>query len=136
MFSLIKQVFIVLLSFSVSLATKCMFLNDEPCMVRPTLIDMNPVELKYYPFMISINKSTGSCNVLSPKICVAKETKDINVKAFNIITNKIETKAMTEHVLCDCKSKLNSTTCNPKQKWNNKTCQSECRNNRKCKNDI
>ena len=79
MFSLIKQVFIVLLSFSVSLATKCMFLNDEPCIVRPTLIDMNPVELKYYPFMISINKSTGSCNVLSPKICVAKETKDINV---------------------------------------------------------
>ena len=66
MFSLIKQVFIVLLSFSVSLATKCMFLNDESCMVRPTLIDMNPVELKYYPFMISINKSTGSCNVLSP----------------------------------------------------------------------
>ena len=79
MFSLIKQVFIVLLSFSVSLATKCMFLNDEPCIVRPTLIDMNPVELKYYPFMISINKSSGSCNVLSPKICVAKETKDINV---------------------------------------------------------
>ena len=79
MFSLIKQVFIVLLGFSVSLATKCMFLNDEPCIVRPTLIDMNPVELKYYPFMISINKSTGSCNVLSPKICVAKETKDINV---------------------------------------------------------
>ena len=66
MFSLIKQVFIVLLSFSVSLATKCMFLNDELCIVRPTLIDMNPVELKYYPFMISINKSTGSCNVLSP----------------------------------------------------------------------
>ena len=55
MFSL----FIVLLSFSEPLATKCMFLNDEPCMVRPTLIDMNPFELKYYPFMISLNKCTG-----------------------------------------------------------------------------
>ena len=54
-------------------------------MVRPTLIDLNPVELKYYPFMISLNKYTGSCNVLSPKICVLKETKDINVKAFNMI---------------------------------------------------
>ena len=53
MFSL----FIVLLSFSESLArgrTKCLFLNDEPCMVRPTLIDMNTVELKYYPFMINL----------------------------------------------------------------------------------
>ena len=39
MFSLIKQMFIVLLNFSESLAAKCLFLNDEPCMVRPTLID-------------------------------------------------------------------------------------------------
>ena len=68
MFSLIKEVFVVLLSFSVSLATKCLFLNDEPCMVRPTLINMNPIELKYYPFMISLNKCTGSCNILSQKI--------------------------------------------------------------------
>ena len=46
MFSLIKEVFIILLSFRESFATKCLF-NDEPCMVRPTLTDMNPVELKY-----------------------------------------------------------------------------------------
>ena len=31
-------------------------------MLRPTLIDLNPVELKYYPFMISLNKCTGSWN--------------------------------------------------------------------------
>ena len=72
-------------------------------MVRPTIIDLNPVELKYYPFMISLNKFTGSCNVLSPKICVPKESKDINVKAFNMITNKNETKTMTKHIPCDCK---------------------------------
>ena len=79
MFSLNKQGFILLLSFGRFLArdqTKCLFLNDEPCMVIPTLIDMNPVEFKYYPFMISLNKCTGSCNVLSRKICVLKETKD------------------------------------------------------------
>ena len=83
--------FIVLLSFSESLARhgmKCLFLNYEPCMVRPTLIDLNLVELEYYPFMISLDKYTGSCNILSPKICVPKETKDINVEAFNMITNK------------------------------------------------
>ena len=43
--------FIVLLNFSKSLATKCMFLNDKECMVRTTIIDMNPNELKHYPFM-------------------------------------------------------------------------------------
>ena len=62
---------------------------------------MNPSELKYYPFMISLNKCTGSCNVLSPKMCVPKETKDINVKAFNMITNKDEAKAMAEYISCD-----------------------------------
>ena len=59
MVSLIKQVIIVLLSVS---------LNDEPSMVRPALIDLNPVEVKYYPFMISLDICNGSCNVLSPKI--------------------------------------------------------------------
>ena len=87
MLTLIRRMFIVLLSFSESLPLdrkKCLFLKLS--MARPTLISMNPVELKYYPFMISLQKRTGRCNDLSPKICVPKETKDINVKAFNIIT--------------------------------------------------
>ena len=53
---------------------------------------MNLVELKYYPFMISLNKCTGSCNVLSPKICVPKKIKDKNVTGFNMITNKMKLK--------------------------------------------
>ena len=67
-------------------------------MVRLTVVDMNPVELKYYPFMTRLNKCTASCNVFSPKIRVPKETKDIYIKAFNIITKKDEGKAMTEHI--------------------------------------
>ena len=66
MFSLIIKVFIVLLSSIISLArdrTKCLFLNVESCTVRPTLIDMNPVEFKFSQLMISLNKCTGSCNV-------------------------------------------------------------------------
>ena len=57
------NLFVVLLNFSESLArdqTKCLFLNDEPCMVRPTLIDINPAELKYYPLVISLNKCARS----------------------------------------------------------------------------
>ena len=65
-------------------------------------LDLNPVELKYYPFMISLNKCTGSCNVLSPNICVPKETKDINVKSLKMIRNKKEAKAMIEHISYDC----------------------------------
>ena len=103
-------------------------------MVRPFLIDIKSVELKHYPFMISLNKCTGSCNVLSPKICVPKETKDIHVNAFNMITNKM--KLMKENISCDCKCKFNSTTCNSNQKWNNKICQCECKNYHKCEKDY
>ena len=96
-------------------------LNDKPCIATPIPIDINPVGLKYYPLMINLNKCNGSCNVLSAKIFVSKERKDINIKAFNMIANKNEFKAMIEHISCGCKFKFNSTTFNSKQKWNNKT---------------
>ena len=78
MFSLIKQVFIVLLSFSSSLAAKCLSSNDEPCMVRPTLIHLSPIKLKYYLFMVSLDKCRRTCNSgndLSIKICVPSKQK-------------------------------------------------------------
>ena len=103
MFSLIKQVFIVLFSFTSSLAsvdnvrTKFLSLNDNLCLVRSTLIDLNPAELKYYPFMINLDKSSGSHNFSSPKY-VFQRKQDINVKAFNMIKNQNETKIMTKHI--------------------------------------
>ena len=108
-------------------------LNYESCMVRATLIDLNPVEPKYYRFMISLKKYIGSCNVLSPKICFPK---NINAKAFNMLTNQNEAKTMTKHISCDCKRKFNSTTCNSNQKWSNKTCQCEHKNYHNCKKDY
>ena len=80
--------------------------------------------------MISLDKCTGSWNVLSPKVSVLEETKDINVKAFKTITTKTEAEVMTEHISCDCKCKFNSSKCNSKQKWNNKTCKCDCKNYR------
>ena len=55
--------------------------------------------------MISLNKCNESWNVV-------KETKNVNVEVFNMITNKNEAKAMAKHISCDCKYKFNSTTCN------------------------
>ena len=82
------------------------------------------------------NDIARSCNISSPKICVSKKAKDINVKVFNMITNKNYAKAMAKYILCDCKCKFNSTTYNSDKKWNNKTCQCECKNYRKCKKDC
>ena len=63
------------------------------------------------------------------------QKKQNTFKAFNMITNKNEAKAMTEHIPCDCKCKFNSTTCKSNQKWNNKTCHCECKNYGICKKD-
>ena len=61
---LIQEVFIVLLSFDESLARKYVYLNNVSCMVRPTLIDLNPIELNYYPFIISLDKCNRNCNAV------------------------------------------------------------------------
>ena len=67
-----------------------MSLNNDPCIISLTLIDLNSIELNYYPFTISIDKCSGSFNVVddvSTKICVPSETKYENVnKLFSMIT--------------------------------------------------
>ena len=76
-FGLNKQVVIVLLRFSRFLATKCGSLNDEPCMIRPTPLDWNPVELKYYSFMIRLDKCNGNWKCFIPKnMCFQKYKKN------------------------------------------------------------
>ena len=39
------------------------------------------------------------------KYVFQKKPKDINVKVFNMITNKNEAKTMTKQISCDCKCK-------------------------------
>ena len=63
MFGLIKQVFIVLLSFSRSLAIivnapghrNCIPLNKQQSMTQPTLINLHPHNL-HHPFTVSLDR--------------------------------------------------------------------------------
>ena len=41
-----------------------MSLNNELCKTRRFLININPAEIKYYPFMITLDKCNGDCNTL------------------------------------------------------------------------
>ena len=71
MFWLIQQVFTAVLSFRESSTTKCVALYNEPCMTEP-------VELNYCPFMINLDKYSGSCNSidnLSTKIAFQVKQK-------------------------------------------------------------
>ena len=65
-----------------------MSLSNDPCMFRPTLIDLNFIELHYYPFMISLDKCKGSYDDVdgsSMKIYVPNKTlvKHISCRGFS-----------------------------------------------------
>ena len=59
-----------IVSFSGSLASnskqpmKCLSLNNQPCETRLTLVDINPQEVLFYSFTVSINKCGGSCDTI------------------------------------------------------------------------
>ena len=54
-------------------------------MVRPNIIDLNPIALNYYPYIIGLDKCNKICNAvneLSMKRWVFGKTKEVNVKPF------------------------------------------------------
>ena len=78
-------------------------------MVKTILLDLNPVELNDYSFRIILSKCSGSCNVWTSIISVPKETKYINVKAFNMITNRSQAETIAKYISCGCKCKFNTS---------------------------
>ena len=73
--------------------TVSIFLNNQSSITRPTLIDINPDEhnqgLRYYPFMVNLDRCNGTCNGLddlSDKICVQYKTEDLDLTAFDMTT--------------------------------------------------
>ena len=80
MFGFFLKKNIALLSFSRSSAAKYMSLNNEQRKTRSALINLNPVELHHYFFMISLDKYHGNCNTLteiSGRIFVTNKTENI-----------------------------------------------------------
>ena len=84
MFGLIKKAFIALVGFSgplVSMAnvfnfTTLISLSNQPWMTKPSLNDLNAYEynqgLYYYPYMVNLDRSNGSCNSLDVMIHLVK----------------------------------------------------------------
>ena len=51
--------------------------------------------MRYYPFMVNLDRCNGSCNFLddpSGRICVPNKADDINLNVFNMITRTNESK--------------------------------------------
>ena len=74
----------------------------------------------FYSSSITIHKCKGSCNtIIYPyaKLCAPDTIKNINVKAFNLMSRTNETRHIEWHKTCNCKCRLDASVCNNKQRW-------------------
>ena len=70
-------------------STKCISQENEPYLARPTLIDLNPNELHFCFFLVSLVKCNGIHIILddlSSRIWFLNKIEDVNLDVFNMIT--------------------------------------------------
>ena len=67
-------------------ATKCVFLNNQPCITGLTLINLNPSKLSFYLFAVSVDRSCNTVDDLFDRIYLPIKTKNLNMKVFNFVT--------------------------------------------------
>ena len=63
-------------------------MNNQECRTRIKIININNNELVFYPFSITVNKCSESCNNISDpyaKLCVPYVFKN-NLKVFNLMS--------------------------------------------------
>ena len=73
-------------------------MNNQECKVKPEIINISSNEPSFYPYSILVNKCSGSCNNINDpyaKVYILNVVKDMNIKAFNLISKINETR----HVL-------------------------------------
>ena len=85
-------------------ATKCVFLNNQPCLTGLTLIDLNSSKLSFYLFVVSLDKSCNTVDDLSDRIYLPIKTKNLNVKVFNFATGFNQ--KLVKHISCDCNAEI------------------------------
>ena len=122
----------------VSDTTDYLSFNKQPCMTRPTIINLNPGEYNQgfcsSPFTVNLESCIRIFNILndpSNKICVPNKTENVNLSVFSMITRVNESKLLARHISCDCKNKFEGKKCKSIQKWNKNKCRCANKNLKK-----
>ena len=83
---------------------------NQECKVRPKIISINSNNPMFYPFSIRVNKCNGNCNDINnpyARICVPDIVKNLNVKAFNLMSRTNDTRQIKWHKKRKCICRLN-----------------------------
>ena len=73
---------------------ECVSRNNQESKVRPEIVNVNSNEPVFYLFSIKTSKCSDSCNNINDpyvKLCVPYVVKNINIKAFNLMSRTNET---------------------------------------------
>ena len=84
----------------------------------------------FYPFSIKTSKCSGSCNNISnpyAKMCVSDVAKNLNAKAFHLMSKTNETTHIKWHKTYKFKCRLDGSVFNNSQPWNYDKCRCECK---------
>ena len=97
-------------------------MNNQPCITRPTLADLNPDKHNqgFSHYSSRLGRCNGSCNTLvvpSNRICISNKTEDANINVFNMITRINESKTSIKHISCDCICKFDGRKFKSNEKW-------------------
>ena len=79
---------------------KCVPINNQECKLKPEIVNVNINEFMFYPYSISANKCSGSCNNINngyAKLCVRDAVKSSNIKVFNLMSKTDETRHIKWH---------------------------------------
>lgn len=80
--------------------TKYVSLNKQPCQCESTLITIDSDEPLHYPFVVSVNQRSVSCNTADHWyvwICVPDKAKHMNVKVFNLMSRLNKTSFLVQN---------------------------------------
>ena len=99
MFGFVKRVFFagltILSSFTSVNSLSCISINNQECIVRPQIVNVNSDKPVFFPFSIKTSKCSDSCNNINhpyANICVPDVVKNLNVKVFNLMSRTNETR--------------------------------------------
>ena len=79
MLGFIKKMFVATMSFLSyntlnvmplnTIPLKCVARNNQECRIRPEIININSNEPIFYPYSITVNKCSGSCDNKWSNVC-------------------------------------------------------------------
>ena len=107
----------------------CISMNNQECRIRPPIVNVNGDDPAFFPFSIKTSECSGICNNMNnphAKLCVPDVAKNLNVRAFNLMSRTNVTRHIEWHETCKCKCRLDASVWNNKQLWNNDKCRCEC----------